>query len=93
MGTTSPLNRLKVLITLRHARGRVDKPSDSGHKQVALCAPFGLRPSAPVLSPLLTASALLFYHSSFPFSSGRTRVKARMPTSIMESSGSKVVQF
>ena len=34
-----------------------------------------------------------FYQASSPFTSGSTSSRARMPTSIMESSGSKVVKF
>ena len=53
-------------------------------------------PRRPRRSPFILHSAFLhsaFYHASSPFTSGSTSFSAVMPTSIMESSGSKVVKF
>ena len=55
----------------------------------AVCAPVIRVP--PILHSAFLHSA--FYQASSPFTSGSTSSRARMPTSIMESSGSKVVKF
>ncbi len=44
-------------------------------------------------SPRSVSRFSIRYHASSPLTSGRTRVRARMATSSVESSGSKVVKF
>ena len=78
-------------VTLRRLRNaRLPSVSDLEQGRFASLRFRVLAPVHPRCSARLSASS---YHASSPLFSGSTSSRALMPTSIMESSGSKVVKF
>ena len=90
MGLSSALRA----VTLRAGRmAGSTTPPTPGRPGSASGCPWTLPIRSGVCRPYAPALRASYYHASSPLFSGSTSSRALMPTSIMESSGSKVVKF